>query len=381
MPVTGTAPAPRRTSLGLLLLGVGIAAVFWYVRDLILVAFIAVLLAVYLGGLTDLLVRLTHSRRRAPMLLLSLLLTIAALAGIGMLVAPAVAAQVSDLVAAVPGYLTALDHMMHKIANSSEVLRRTGMASSQTGAASVALNEALAFLRHSFFTYAAGTGRVLIDGLAVLAMSLYLALRPADYVDGIMTVVPPHHRNTAHAMAADIADTLRSWVGAQLLAMVVLAVATAIGLLILDVPYWLAFSLLAGVAVMVPFFGSMTSTLLPALLVLPERGPLSALAVALVGVVVHLIEANIVHPIIMQHRVALPPALTILAVLLMGAMAGLLGMVVAVPLLATVIVLVRHMIIYQMYGERPADAEAHAVLMPARPARPSRPAMPAVDVG
>ncbi len=377
--MTDPVPAKRRASLGIVVLAAGVAAIFWYVRDLLLVAFIAVLLAVYLGGLTDLLVRVTRSRRRAPILLLSLVLTIAALAGIAMLVAPAVAAQVADLVAAVPGYLTALDQMVHRVASSSEVLRRTGMASSQSGVASVALNEALGFLRHSFFSYAAGTSRVLIDGLAVLAMSLYLALRPMTYVGGILNVVPPQHRDTARAIAADIADTLRSWVGAQLLAMVVLAVATAIGLLILDVPYWLAFSLLAGVAVMIPFFGSMTSTLLPALLVLPDRGPLAALGVALVGVAVHLVEANIVHPIIMQHRVALPPALTIIAVLVMGAVAGLLGMVVAVPLLATVIVLVRHILIYQTYGERPTDLEVHAVLMPARSSKSVLPA--GVDAG
>jgi len=366
--VTGAAPAPRRASLGSVVLAAAVAAVFWYVRDLLLVAFIAILLAVYLATLTDLLVRLTRAKWRAPMLLLSLFITLAAFIGIGMMVAPAVVAQTQDLITAVPGYLTSLDAMVHRIANSSEVFRRTGIASSQTGIATVALGDAIAFLRHSFFSYAAGTGRVLIDALAVLAMSLYLAVHPASYVKGILHVVPPQHRATAAAIFADIADTMRAWVGAQLLAMVVLAVATAIGLLVLDVPYWLAFSLLAGVAVMVPFFGSMTSTLLPALLVLPDRGPLGALAVALVGVLVHIIEANIVHPLLMQHRVALPPALTILAVLIMGALAGLLGMVVAVPLLATLIVVVRHILIYQTYGERPTGAEPiHAVLQPMRP--------------
>ena len=199
------------------------------------------------------------------------------------------------------------------------------------------------------------------------------------YINGILNVVPPQHRATARAIVADTADTLKSWVGAQLLAMVVLAVTTAVGLLIFGVPYWLAFSLLAGVAVMVPFFGSITSTLLPALLVLPGRGPLIAFGVAMVGIVVHVVEANVVHPIIMQHRVALPPALTILAVLVMGAVAGILGMVVAVPLLATIIVMVRHILIYQTYGERPADAKAHAVLLPARAARASIPAV--VDAG
>ncbi len=353
----------------------GLALLFWYVHDLLLVAFIAILLAVYLGGLTDLLCRLTRFRR-GPTLLLSLFLTLGAIVGIGMLVAPAVFAQTEDLIAAVPGYLTALDHMVRQLASTSEVFRRTSIASSQGGIVTTALNDAMAYVRHSFLSYAAGTGRFLIDGLAVIAMALYVAWRPSAYVDGMLHVVPPQHRATAQAVVTDIGATLRAWVGAQLLAMVVLAIATGVGLLVLDVPYWMAFSLLAGLAVLVPFFGSMTSTLLPALLVLPERGGLGALAVAAVGVVVHLVEANVVHPIIMHHKVALPPALTILAVLLMGAIAGLLGMIVAVPLLATTIVVVRHVLIYQVYGELPKGTEQlHAVL------RPSHPSLAAVGDG
>ncbi len=322
------------------------------------------LLAVYLGGMTDLFVRVLRIKR-VPALLLSLLLTLLAAVGIGLLVAPAVVAQTEDLIQAVPGYLTALDQMVQSLANKSAAFRQTAIASSETGVATIALNEALAFARHSFLNYAAGTGRILIDALAVLAMALYIALKPSAYIDGMKVLVPPKHRATADAILCDVGDTLRSWVGAQLLAMVVLAVATAIGLLILGVPYWLAFGLLAGVAVLVPFFGSLTSTLLPALLVLPGRGPLVALAVAMVGVVVHIVEANIVHPLIMQHRVALPPALTIIAVLIMSALAGLLGMVVAVPLLATLMVLVRHVLIYQTYGEQPPGSEPlHAVLRP-----------------
>jgi predicted PurR-regulated permease PerM len=51
---------------------------------------------------------------------------------------------------------------------------------------------------------------------------------------------------------------------------------------------------------------------------------------------------------------------------MMGALAGLLGMLVAVPALATVIVLVRHVVIFYTYGEHPTGAEPHAVLRPSR---------------
>lgn len=365
--MAGVEGAPRRpVGWGWILAAVAAALLLWQLHDLFLVAFIAILLAVFLGNVTDRLVRFTRIPRGVG-LLLSLMLTLAALVGIGALIAPPVMQQTTDLLAAIPGYLTSLDEMARKAASTSEVLRRGGFASAQSGFVTTAVNDAVGFVRRSFLAYAAGTGMFFIDSVAVLAMGLYIAWHPRVYLEGIVQIVPPRHRLAARAISVDLGATLRAWVGAQMLAMVVLAVTTAIGLLILQVPYWLAFSMFAGLAVMVPFFGSITSTILPALLVLPERGPIAAFAVAMVGVVVHIVEANVVHPLIMQHRVALPPALTILSVLVMGALTGLLGMLVAVPLLASVIVLVRHMLIYQTYGEQvEGQVIVHAVLRPSR---------------
>ena len=361
-------PWRRAAPWGWLLVAVLALAFLYQVSDLVLVAFIATLLAVYLAGTTDLLCRLTRLPRGAG-ILVSALGTMAALAGIGALLAPAVITQTQDLLASIPRYLGGLDRMVRGLASSSDVLRRTGMASSESGIVTETMREAMSFLRRGFLEYATTTGVAIIDGAAVLAMALYLAWRPGTYLEGVLLAVPPGKRAVARAIAADLAATLKAWVGAQLLAMVVLAVATGIGLYLLAVPYWLAFAIFTGVAVMVPFFGSLTSTLLPALLVLPDRGFLGFVAVAAVGVVVHVIEANVVYPIIMQHRVALPPALTILSVLAMGALAGLLGMIVAVPAIATIVVLVRHLLIYETYGERPPGVEMpHAVLARSREA-------------
>ena len=366
--MTDAVPPARRTApLVLVLLAAAVLLFLWRIAELVLIAFIAALIAVYLGGFTDILCRRLRFPR-GPGLVLALLLTLSALGGIGALLGAAVAEQTQDLIAAVPRYLTALDQQLRNLASSYPLLRRTGIASAETGLITSALTELAGFVRRGVFGYATATGRVLIDTVAVIVMALYLALRPTLYGDGLVQLVPPRFRTVAREVLDDLADSLRAWVGAQLLAMVVLAVLTGIGLWLLDVPYWLAFAILTGVLVMVPFFGTIVSTLLPALLVLGDRGLLAFLAVASIGVVVHLVEANVVHPIIMQHRVALPPVLTILSVLVMAKVGGLLGMLVAVPALATLVVLLRHVLIFQLYGERPAaaGAPAHAVLQPSR---------------
>ncbi len=360
--------APRRAA-GAWLVGLALVALVAFVlvriADLLLVLFLAALLAVVLGGLTDILCR----RLRVPRgigLVLSLALMLGVLAALVSLLAPAVGNQVQDFAEAVPRYLAAFDQRLRDLAASSGFLRRTGIASSETGLVTTAINDAIAFARSSVFEYATVGGRLAIDSVAVLVMALYLAWRPSLYRDGIAQIAPPHARALVRAIMEDAHDTLRAWAGAQLLAMIVLAVLTGIGLWVLQVPYLLAFSALAGVVVLIPFFGSIVSTLLPALLILPERGPIAFFAVASIGVVVHIIEANVVGPLIMHHKVALPPVLTIFSVLVMGRLAGLLGLFVAVPLLATVLVVLRHLLIYQLYGERPKEPLVHAVLQPRR---------------
>ncbi|MEK7331460.1 MAG: AI-2E family transporter, partial [Candidatus Eisenbacteria bacterium] len=316
--MTDAVPSARRTApLVLVLLLAAVLLLLYRIADLILIAFIAALIAVYLGGIMDILCRRLRLPR-GPALFLALFLTLAALSGIGVLLAPAVAQQTQDLIAAIPRYLTELDQMLRGLAARYPLLSRTGIASAESGLVTTLLTETMEFLRRGVVGYATATGKLVIDGIAVMVMALYLAYRPSLYADGVVALAPPRHRETARAILADLGLTLRAWVGAQLLAMVVLALFTGLGLWLLDVPYWLAFSIFTGVVVMVPFFGTLVSTLLPALLVLGDRGGLAFLAVASVGVIVHVIEANLVHPIIMQHRVALPPVLTILSVLVMA---------------------------------------------------------------
>jgi len=133
--------------------------------------------------------------------------------------------------------------------------------------------------------------------------------------------------------------------------MAVLALLTALGLWILGVPYWLAFGIFTGLVAIVPFFGTLVSTLLPALFVVATGDWVKVLLVILLGVVVHVIEANVIVPRIMQRKVDLPPVLTISSVLIMGTLLGAIGLIVAVPILCVTMVLVRHILHAEIYGD------------------------------
>jgi predicted PurR-regulated permease PerM len=363
----------RGSPLGWLALAVVVAALVVRTIDVLLVLFFAVILAVYLDAIADFL-------RRAfgvpPTLGLAagVALSLGALVGVVFLIAPAVADQVSDLLTNLPKYLTDLDQSINRLVRSVPFVSRNVAAEGTPGLLATALNDIFAFFRRAAVPYLRFGVEFLIEGVSVLVMAVYLSRHPGLYVEGIVAVVPPSRRQLAREILADLGSTLRAWVVGQAIAMVLLGGLTTLGLWALGVPYFLAFGVFAGVAALVPFFGTLFSTLLPALFALGVAGLPKALAVLAIGVGVHLIEANVVAPVVMERQINLPPVITIAGVLLIGKLFGLAGLVVAVPLLVLVLILVRHILLGEVYGDRMSETEpSGAVPTDLEPAITSRP--------
>jgi predicted PurR-regulated permease PerM len=187
-----------------------------------------------------------------------------------------------------------------------------------------------------------------IHFISVLVMGIYLALRPATYREGFILLAPPVHRELVRDLLNDLGRTLRAWIVGQLLAMFSLGLLTWIGLWALGAPYPLAFGVFTGVVAIVPFFGTLVSTLLPALFMLNTAGFWGFFWVAQLGVWVHVFEANVVAPMIMERQVHLPPVLSILSVLIMAHLLHLIGLLVAVPVLCTVMVVARRVYVHRV---------------------------------
>jgi predicted PurR-regulated permease PerM len=196
---------------------------------------------------------------------------------------------------------------------------------------------------------------MLVNLVSILVMGIYLSLYPGLYREWLIAIFPPVHRDLVRDVLTDTGNTLRAWIVAQLLAMTILGSLTAIGLYILDVPYWLTFGVFTGAVVIIPFFGTLIGTLLPALFVLGGTGYAGFgpgghfLLVILLGVLLHIIEGNVVVPLITSKRLEIPPVLSMLAVLIVGRLLGLGGIIVSVPLLAASLVIVRRVLIHRVY--------------------------------
>lgn len=331
------------------------------VKEIVFLLFVAALLAVFISAVTDILVARIHMPR-ALGLTVALIATLGAAIGVVALVLPPVIGQGQDLVASLPEHATRFEAWLAGLVRQYPMLERTALGQGR-GVIEAMINDATEFVRGSLVPYLTAGGKVAVELVAVMAMAIYLARNPSAYREGAISLVPPKHRHVARTTMADLADTMRTWIWAQLFAMLVLGVLTAVGLWLLQVPYALAFGVFAGVAAIVPFFGTIISTVLPALFVLPLNGVVHALLVVGLGAGVHLFEANVVAPLIFEERVSLPPVLTILSVLVMASLLGVLGLIVAVPTLAAVLVIVRHVVFGQMYGEGEPGRVPSAVLV------------------
>jgi predicted PurR-regulated permease PerM len=347
----------RGFPLGWVLLAVVVVALLVRTIDVLIIIFLSIILAVYLDAVSGFLQRRLTVPRSVG-LAAAVALTIGGLVGVVFLIAPAVTSQVQDLIANLPKFLSGLDQSIDRLFRNIPVLRRGVSEGAGPGLLATALNELVGVLRGAAVPYLKGGIELIIEVISVFVMALYLSRNPATYVEGVIALVPPERRPLARIILYDLKFTLHAWVVGQLIAMSVLAVLTTLGLWLLEVPYFLAFGVFAGVAAIVPFFGTLFSTLIPALFALGAAGLAKALFVTLLGIGVHLIEANFVAPVVMERKVNLPPVITIAGVLLIGKLFGLAGLIVAVPILAFVMVLIRHILMGEVYGDTLSEVKA-----------------------
>lgn len=374
--VVAEAERRRGFPIGWVLLAIVVVALLVRTIDVFLILFLAIILAVYLNAASNFLQR--HMGVPAPVgLAAGLALSLGALVGVVFLIAPAVTGQVQDLIANLPRYLTDLDQNINRIFRSIPVLGRGVSEGGSPGLLATSVNELFGFLRGAVVPYLKGGLELIIIMVSVVVMAVYLTRNPSVYVEGVVALVPPARRPLARIILYDLKYTLHSWVVGQIIAMVVLAVLTTLGLWMLNVPYFLAFGIFAGIAAIVPFFGTLFSTLIPALFALGVAGLGKAIAVTALGIGVHLVEANFVAPVVMERKVNLPPVITIAGVLLIGKLFGLAGLIVAVPILAFVMVLIRHILIGEVYGDPISEVKpAGTVPLEAEPTIATQPVIP-----
>lgn len=309
-----------------------LGAAVWFLSDVLLLLFAAILLAVLLRSIADPLTRKLNISDGWALVLAGLAILI--VVGTGLILFGAqIGSQFSQLVQVLP---RAADQILQEFGF-------TGMQDLMTG---TAVGNILS-TAYSWGTAIIGVASGL---LFVIFTGIYLSISPATYRKGLILLFPPPIQPQISATIDDAGRALSLWLGGQLTAMALVGVMTALGLWLIGLPSAFALGFIAGLADFIPIVGPIAAAI-PSLLVASSQGLEMVIWTLAVYVIVQQIESNVILPIIVGSAVQLPPALGLFAVIALGVLFGPLGVLFAYPLAVVADVAVRRLYLRETLGE------------------------------
>lgn len=317
----------------LILLGLAV-----YLFDVLLLFFAAALLAVVFRAPSAWLARRTGMDVRVALALV-LILVVALLALSGWLVGHTVAAQAEGVWKRLPQAIDELRGRAQDIAVVGEAVESAGPTGNM--------------VRSGFKTLLAAFGAAANIAI-VLFVAVLLAAQPEIYVRGSLHLIPKRHRARIQEVFDEVGHMLRRWTLGQLFLMALVGTLTYAGFLLIGLEFAGALGLLAGLLTFIPYIGSLTAGIIAVLIAL-SQGVNVAIYAAAVYTGVQIVE-NLSEPFVQQRTVYLAPAPLLFSQAVMGALAGALGIVLAAPLAAVVIVVVKMLYIEDKLGDHTTPA-------------------------
>ena len=299
--------------------------IFRVAFNVLLMALAGVLMAVYFHGLADLVQQKTRANRKVAMTISvagSVLLLVAMLWFIG----AKMQTQVTELSNTLPQTISTAKAKLGTTPAGQKVLDYFSGDNSKK-----LLDTATTFFSTSF--------GVLGDLYIILFLGIFFTAGPSMYKQGILLLVPAKKKIIGHRIIDRIGLSLKGWLKGMLVSMILITILLAIGLSIIGIPVTMVLSFITGILEIVPNIGPLIA-MVPGVLLAITISTNTAILVAILYVACQTIVANIVTPLLQKKIINLPPALTLMSQLIMGSVSGALGIILAVPLLAIVIILV-----------------------------------------
>jgi predicted PurR-regulated permease PerM len=232
------------------------------------------------------------------------------------------------------------------------------------------------------FGFGAGAGMVIrgvaetvaVIGLAPV-LAIYFLIDINRFKRNSLELTPPNHRNEVAYVSREVGTALGSFVRGQLLVALFVGIASSVGMWAIDLPFWLLIGIVSGFLNLIPFVGPVVGGALAALIALLNSDPWQAVLAVLIMIAVQQIDNHLITPLIQRARVNLSPLVIVLALIIGGTLAGLLGVLVAIPVTAAVRIVVGHLWRTRVLGqswEEASEAMIEVTEPPERLARISR---------
>ncbi|MEI6948609.1 AI-2E family transporter [Paraflavisolibacter sp. H34] len=335
----GSGKAPQRfsarvwTAAGIVAL---VVTLLWLVKatfSVLLLILAGALIALYFRGLSGLLHRGLHLPEKGS-LSIAIMGSLLLVAGFFWLAGNRITQQASQLSEILPSTVEKVKEELRKSPVGQHILQKATSGRSMQKASAVMKT----FFRSTF--------GVLGDVYVVLFLGIFFTVSPRTYIHGFLQLMPYTARPRAGDVVGKAGATLTKWLKGKIFSMLVVAVLTVIGLLIIGVPMAFVLALIAGLLNFIPNFGPLIA-MVPAVLVGFLKGPSTALLVAGLYIGVQVLESNVITPQIQKRLINIPPALIIMAQLFMGVLTGGWGLVLATPLVAILMVVVQELWVKQ----------------------------------
>jgi predicted PurR-regulated permease PerM len=315
--------------------------------DIVLAAFGGVLFGVLLRAATNLVGRYTPIPERWAYTALLVFIAAALVAG-GLVLAPLAQEQVARATEQVPQIAADLERYLQEREWGRWVLQRVqngggdGAAEGMLGA----VGGVFGALTNWFYYF-----------LTAFFVGLFAAAKPDLYTRGLANLFPVRARDRVLHLISELGYTLRWWLVGQLLAMILIGGSTGLLLWLFDIPLAIPLGVLVGLLGFIPYLGPILGAV-PVAIVAGTQGAETLLYVIGAYSLVQLVEGYVITPLIQHRMVYLPPVFTIITQVVLGAILGILGFVLATPLAAVLLVLSRF---YRedVLGERGVVADAH----------------------
>lgn len=307
-----------------------LSQVIIYFKQLITVLLISAILAFLLNYPVKILVRFYRSRSQAVIVVL--LLTLTLLIVLGITVVPILINQTAELLKNIPAWLetsnTNLDHW-HTWLKARNLPIDLKAFSNRLNAN---IESQVQVLATQVLGFALGTLSGLVDTILIFVLSFYMLLYGGSLWQGLVSLLP---REIGIPFSQSLRLNFQNFFISQLLlGLSMFAVLTPI-FLIIKVPFALLFALLIGLAQLLPFIGAALGIGLVTILVMLNNFWLG-IQVAITALIIQQLKDNILAPRLMGEFIGLNPLLIFLAILLGAKIAGVLGVLIAVPIAGTI---------------------------------------------
>ena len=315
----------------------------WLLSEILLPFVAGLAIAYLLTPLTDRLERLGINRLAAALIIIAIF--VLALVYLILLVAPIVGSQLTSFIDSVPGYVTTLQALLGD-PSWPWLQKLLGAGFSADKSIGDLMTQGVGWLT-TFLRSLWSGGRALVSIFSLVVVTPVVAFyliydwhRMVKSVDGW---IPVQHRETVRKLAREIDAAISGFFRGQTAVCLILGSFYAVALTFTGLNFGLLIGIISGLITFIPYIGSMTGLILSLGVAVAQFWPAYGLIVIVLGIflVGQFIEGYVLAPKLVGESVGLHPVWVIFALLAFGYLFGFVGLLVAVPLAATIGVLTR----------------------------------------